>query len=164
MKNPINTAVKARLVSKGSLEIKLSGISMAPLLASGDIAIISPCDKAIPGNLYLFELPDGSLGVHRCVEMSCHKICMKGDNCSRIETISPERLLGKVTAIFIEGASKRIDLRPKLVKTRFIAFLSRESGKRIPQTGSNSSRTPKERACSRLLHFLDLRTRSYWVR
>lgn len=96
MRNPYNAAVKCKLAREGYLDVTLTGDSMLPILQMGDVAHIEPITSMEEGFLYLFELPDGSLGVHRMVGTSCEFVLMKGDNCKRIERVERDRAIGEV--------------------------------------------------------------------
>lgn len=96
VKNLYNEAVRLRLEKSRRLEVSLSGESMMPLLQSGDTVLVKPVSEMKRGGLYLFELPDGSLGVHRMIGCEDGFVLMKGDNCMRVERVGRDCVLGSV--------------------------------------------------------------------
>lgn len=94
------------------LQIKGRGMSMYPLVRTGDILLVEPTSaaKLNIGDIVFYRLPTGNYVVHRLIKKNgTATLLTKGDNLSYYDTpISVDEVLGKV--IQIEGSGKRVKL------------------------------------------------------
>ena len=84
--------------SKGKADITVVGVSMNPTLFEGDIITIQHCDNYEVGDIINFTYKTGELLVHRLLKKDRRYFC-KGDNAFRLEDITFEQIIGKVTAV-----------------------------------------------------------------
>lgn len=84
--------------SNGKTDISVTGISMNPTLFEGDIITIQQYDNYEVGDILVFTYKTGELLVHRLLKKDNRYFC-KGDNAFRLEDITYEQIIGKVTAV-----------------------------------------------------------------
>ena len=83
-------------------DLTVTGFSMNPVLYEGDIAAISPMnsdDTYNIGDILVFVYNRDELLVHRLIEIKGDMYYCKGDNALRMEKISADQIIGKVTGI-----------------------------------------------------------------
>lgn len=88
----------------GQAIIKVSGISMLPVLREGDDLQIEIREKYTIGDILVYNYNGDGLLVHRLIGESDALMC-KGDNAFRIEKISKDKVIGRVA--FVNG--KKVD-------------------------------------------------------
>ena len=122
-------ALKARLLSEGELELPLQGRCMAPLLVDGDMAKIIPIPQYSIGQLYLFELPNGNLAVHRLIDVTEHSATLKGDRSRGLETVPYKNFIGMVSQIKLFEFEVWIKYAPSKIALKLVTHISRELAK-----------------------------------
>ena len=131
MKNPLNIVVKARIEREGCIDTSLTGDSMKPILCNNDRVIVVPAKQLSIGNFYLFELPDGSMGVHRLIAYKSNRAVLKGDKCERYEQISLDRIIGEAIKIMPVGCSTWIEMKQGYIIRMISCCLSKGSTRQI---------------------------------
>lgn len=93
-----------RLYMKGHAEanLKVSGISMEPVLFEGDVIHIM-CGEYRIGDVLVFVYKHREILVHRYVGVSGNRLLCKGDNAFRLEDIEESAVFGKVDRIVSNG-------------------------------------------------------------
>jgi signal peptidase len=98
--------VRRRLVRDGAVDIPSSGISMFPLIRTGDMCRFVPIGGKVlkPGAVLLFADRDGRLIGHRLIRVEVGdagpRYILKGDaNLLPDEAVEPDRLLGVLETI-----------------------------------------------------------------
>lgn len=86
------------LKNTGQAMIKVSGISMLPVLKEGDDLQIESFDKYVVGDILVYNYKGEGLLVHRLLVAADDFMC-KGDNAFRIEKISKDEAIGKVVLV-----------------------------------------------------------------
>ena len=83
------------------------GISMNPLMRSGDILLVVPSESQTihPGDVVLYVDPNRGQVVHRVVAVNSQGVITKGDNMPDVDDriLAPQEILGRVTAIQRQG-------------------------------------------------------------
>lgn len=94
------------LRAKGHAELTVTGFSMKPTLYEGDHILIQTSKTYIPGDLLVYNYKNEGLLVHRllCVKYissspPTQRFFCKGDNAFRLEDISQDEIIGKVTSV-----------------------------------------------------------------
>jgi hypothetical protein len=85
--------------------MKVEGDSMLPALKPGDLISVVHSDRISEGDILAFFYRHGEVLVHRCVKLTESKIYCKGDNAFRLEDITPDRIIGHVTAVVRDGGT-----------------------------------------------------------
>ena len=106
--------------------IRVSGISMMPLIQNGDCAVVTAAEKLRRGDIIVFQF-NGELLVHRVVRKRRNRIYAKGDNAYSREFIEPERIIGRVCAI-AHPKGQRKEIRYTFTDRFIIAALSNAVG------------------------------------
>lgn len=91
-----------------SFNITVSGISMMPILYASDIITIQPSVNYDIGDIVVFYYNDSELLVHRLLSIKDPYYLCKGDNSFRLENVTKDQIIGKVT--FVKRKSKSIEL------------------------------------------------------
>ena len=81
------------------LDIAVTGTSMEPVLYEGDIIRLQPQEDYQAGDILVFNYNDNELLTHRLLLKKGGRFFCKGDNCYRLENVSPAQIIGKVTHI-----------------------------------------------------------------
>lgn len=109
--------VRERLASGQSVRyLPFRGVSMLPMLRQGkDSVEISPLPSRLQKyDIPVYRYPSGKYVMHRVVSVrDDHYICL-GDNLTELETISPEQMIGIVTAF--KRGEKRISVDDPLYR------------------------------------------------
>lgn len=119
--------MRAVLARGVPFRFKARGWSMAPFIRDGDVILVNPLQRDLPGigAVVAFIRPeDGKLVVHRIVGRQGAAVLIQGDNVTSLPDgiVPQENLLGRVMRIDREGRSVWMGLGPE----RFlIAWLSR---------------------------------------
>jgi hypothetical protein len=95
-----------RLEEGVSVEIRVSGESMAPALAPGDVVSVLRCPSAALalGDLAVVDLPGAGLVVHRVLWVGRHAVRTRGDGSGRMDPPIPhDRVLGRVVSVRRSG-------------------------------------------------------------
>lgn len=94
----INLIRKKILTSGTKLEISVSGNSMEPSIRDGDTILIAYVPTYVVGDVIVFVYEYNVL-VHRILKIKNGFLYCKGDNSFRLEHISFDEILGKVTKV-----------------------------------------------------------------
>ena len=114
--------VRQQLSEKGEAFVRVTGISMKPLLFHlRDGVIIVPPDKIRLGDIVLFDRLNGRYALHRVVHKGEKGFTMAGDNQWFMERgLSYEQVVGVVSAIVRKG--KRISAENLFMKIYALAL------------------------------------------
>lgn len=96
--------------------LPFKGVSMLPMLRQGkDRVELGPLPQKLKKyDLPVYQMPSGKYLMHRVLKVTpTHYICL-GDNTLDYETISPEQMIGVVTAFERDG--KRIEVSNPLYR------------------------------------------------
>ncbi len=85
------------LRAKGEADIRVSGVSMEPLLHAGDTVTVAPFPTYEVGDILIFRYKNGELLIHRLLKIEGNRYFCKGDNAFRLEDMGAEQILGKAT-------------------------------------------------------------------
>ena len=123
-------------------DLTVTGFSMNPMLYEGDIVTISPKspdDTYNIGDILVFVYNSDELLVHRLIEIKNGIYYCKGDNALRMEKISADQIIGKVTGIRRNGqdipllpCTDKLIIMAKAVNTMF--FKRRYDPKKTRET------------------------------
>ena len=108
-----------------------SGMSMSPLVRSGDVLTNSPIESPLRlGDVVAFrDSISGRFAIHRIVGLGNHGLLIKGDNCIEPDGwMAPGSILGRVTRIERAGREIRLGLGGE----RFIIAALSRAGLLIP--------------------------------
>ena len=160
--NVKSTLLKARIMSEGEIILPLQGKCMSPLLMSGDKAKIIPITNYSKGKLYLFELIDGNLAVHRLIDKNDSCLTMKGDRSRGFEYIPYQNILGEVSEIKLLDHNSWISMQQNSLINIIILYLSKKLAK-----DKNIKNEPKvdfilNKVYSKMLILFSYCIRSYW--
>ena len=102
---------------------------MLPLLRNGDVVTVIPAApiEIRVGDVICYESLPGRLMVHRVVARAGEQLLAKGDAVGTVDTVSPARLLGKITVVERSGRLRRLDTVAARVRNRVMAALSRRT-------------------------------------
>ena len=95
------------LKPEDQVRVTLRGNSMGPLLHDGDVLVVARGLPLRKGAIVAYEL-DGNLIAHRIITMGS-TIQTKGDAGNRIDSISADRILGRVIAVIRNGRQKSLE-------------------------------------------------------
>ena len=101
--------------------VSVKGVSMLPLLKNGDVITVKRQDKYKTGDILIFEYGEGT-AAHRLLKKTKRQYIFKGDNTYNLESIEPEKILGK--AIYKMEDNNEKSLYPHWLKLRLICLLS----------------------------------------
>lgn len=99
-------ALELQLGKKGELVLNVTGNSMLPEFAEGDRIKVRKADNISAGDVIVFVY-EMNLHVHRILYMRENVLYCKGDNSFRIEEITYNDIVGKVTGI-IPGQAETV--------------------------------------------------------
>lgn len=94
----LNKLLPALIRTNGQAEITISGISMQPTLQEGDTVTIKAYATYEPSDILVYFYKNEGLLIHRLLKKDTRYYC-KGDNAFRLEDISLENIIGKVTTV-----------------------------------------------------------------
>lgn len=97
--NTKTLALKARMKSAGGLSLRLQGRCMEPLLKTGDMARIIPTMEVKAGRIYLFELFNNDIALHRAIAVCGNDVMAKGDCAGMYEVLPKENIIGMLVAV-----------------------------------------------------------------
>lgn len=105
------TLVKRQLSEHGQAYVRVTGMSMWPLLRHlRDGVIIVPPGRVRAGDIVLFDRRNGRYALHRVIRVTGNSFSMAGDNQRHMETGLPlEQVVGVVTEI--DRGGRRISCR-----------------------------------------------------
>ena len=118
-------ALALELLAEGlSVEIPVTGSSMAPFVRSGDVLRLAPLvAPACRGDVVAFPRPDGRMVVHRVVAAAGDRLLTRGDAVPQADGwIAAAALAGRVVSVERRGRATRWGLGPGAL---LIAWLSR---------------------------------------
>lgn len=119
--------IKAQISRNGKYVIELTGKCMDPLLNPGDKAEIISCSGLKTGRLYLFEMEDGNLAVHRLIKKDDNRLIMKGDRTKKYEVITEAEIIGQVEAVKRNDSDLWCRAERSALSGYITALLSRQS-------------------------------------
>jgi hypothetical protein len=157
-----NMALKARIGSNGQMTLPLQGRCMDPLLMAGDQVKIIPATHFSTGYLYLFELSDGSLAVHRLIDKTDTCVTMKGDRSRGFETVPFQNIIGEVSAVNLSGSENWRDIRNDKLTRIIAAHVSKKLAKDKRLKNENALIRRINRVRSNFLIFFSDLTRKRW--
>lgn len=137
--NVRNIALKAKINVEGQYAVVVQGKCMEPLLFAGDKVVLSHFDKLEIGDMYLFELPNGNLAVHRLIAKEKEFLFLKGDRSKCCEKVVYENFLGEVKWISFKEWDMSIEWNKYQRQKWLWSLLSRNmlqtrKGKRISKS------------------------------
>lgn len=159
--NTKSIALKARIKTEGEAVLSLQGRCMEPLLSEGDKAKVIPAVHYSKGYLYLFELPDGSLAVHRLVQKINKDVIMKGDRSRGFQRVSCQNILGVVSEIQLLDCELWRTMKLTLLKRLIISYVSKKSAK-DKNFDENRINKLMHKICFRLLSDYSYSVRKHW--
>lgn len=89
-------------------EAIISGMSMYPVLRSGDRVIAIKCTEYFDGDIVIFPYKDDGIICHRLLLKEGTTFYCKGDNSFRLEDVPCKEVLGKIVCIY--RATNKIDI------------------------------------------------------
>ena len=100
--------VRRELAEKGEAFVRVTGISMQPLLRHlKDGVVIVQADEVHPGDIVLFDRKNGHYALHRVIAIDTDGFSMAGDNQWHVEEALPyDQIVGKVASIVKNGKKK----------------------------------------------------------
>ena len=84
---------------KKELTTSVIGVSMNPILKEGDKLTVTKCDDYEIGDILVYLYKQDELLVHRLLKKESNVYYCKGDNCYRLEDVTYDRIVGKVTKV-----------------------------------------------------------------
>lgn len=89
---------------KEPIEVRVRGRCMEPLLAEGTRVRVAPARLYWPGDVLVFQAPDGGLLAHRLLGCRRHggawALVTRGDSCSTHDSpVPPSRVVGRVLGV-----------------------------------------------------------------
>ena len=115
-KEALKDLVRAVLEKKVPFRIRAKGFSMSPVIKDGDVIVITPLMDDQPGCgevVAFLNVPNGTVAVHRVIKRSAGHYLIRGDNTrGPAETVTKERLLGRVKTVERNGKKVRFGLGP----------------------------------------------------
>lgn len=115
------------LLAQGlSVEFRVTGSSMAPLIRSLDLLSVAPVDSETLrcGDVIAWKRGRDHLVVHRIISVSQQSFVTRGDAVNSADgAIDTNHVVGKVIALTRNGRPKKLGLGPERV---FLAWLSRQ--------------------------------------
>jgi len=96
--------VRQRLKENGSATVRVTGVSMMPLLRHlKDAVVFVPAKEIRPGDVVLFDRKTGRYALHRVISIRGDRFSMMGDNQWYMDRDLPlKQIVGKVS-YFIRG-------------------------------------------------------------
>ena len=101
-KELIDTLLQSYVKRKEPFDITVVGVSMEPVLYEGDIIRLQPqedYEDYLVGDILVFNYNDDELLAHRLLQKKDGLFYCKGDNCYRLEEVTPAQIIGRVTHI-----------------------------------------------------------------
>jgi hypothetical protein len=116
------------------LRIRARGGSMTPFLRDGDVALVTPAERAAVrvGDVICYETAPGRLFLHRVITRQGARVVAKGDALTSSDVIALPQILGTVRAVVRGGRARRLDTRVARWGSRVIAFLSPVLSRLLP--------------------------------
>lgn len=97
--------VKQQLAETGAAHVRVTGMSMYPLLHHlRDSVILIPPERLRPGDIVLFDRKTGRYALHRVISLRTGSFTMAGDNQWHFERGLPrDQIVGAVSAVVRDG-------------------------------------------------------------
>lgn len=131
--------LELQLNKKGELVLDVVGNSMLPAFAEGDCIKIKKADNLSAGDIIVFVY-NMNLLVHRILCIRQETLYCKGDNSFRIEEITYDDILGKVTgAMRSRAAAEQTEIKLPEPDEEFLA-LSMAVGREFLRLGCDRER------------------------
>lgn len=89
-------AIKMFMSIKGYVWVRISGISMHPVLQDGVKVKIVPSSQYEVGDILVYGYKSEGYLVHRLLKIEKNRYFCKGDNSFRIEIVTMQQIIGKV--------------------------------------------------------------------
>lgn len=120
---------------KGQANVTVEGTSMEPYLFAGDVVTVEADDDYITGDILVFYYKEEKLLIHRLLDEVGGRYFCKGDNALRVEDVTGDQIVGKVTLVNGEPPESwfywKIDLSRRVGKEfhrcRYDAAATKES-------------------------------------
>ena len=99
------SSIRRELAAHGSLVYTNVGVSMRPLIRQGrDLLVIRTCtDRLRKYDIPLYQRPSGQYVLHRIVRVLPDGYVLCGDNCTQLEHVTDDQILGVLTALERDG-------------------------------------------------------------
>ena len=124
---PLLLAMKARIASKGEVEVSLRGQSMHPLLLDGDKALVLKASEFDVGRVYLFVL-DEKMYAHRLICLEEGYLVFRGDHSIDFDIVSRNAVVGEVVGVMNSNGQKLLLSREGKWARKLKTSLSRRIG------------------------------------
>ena len=118
------------LGSRGRADITVTGYSMNPLIHEGDTVTLVTSDSYEVGDVLVFSYYPDRLTVHRLLKKDGMYHC-KGDNTFRLESVTADKVLGRVTLINGEPIRPWPEWKIRLSYAQYLEF--HQLGDSIPE-------------------------------
>lgn len=115
---------------RGRAEITVTGYSMNPMIYEADTLTLVPAESYEVGDILVFSYYPDRLTVHRLLRKDETYHC-KGDNTFRLESVTADKVLGKVTLINGEPVRPWPEWKIRLSYAQYLEF--HELGDSIPE-------------------------------
>lgn len=142
----------------------LQGRCMDPLLISGDLAKVTPTTHYSKGYLYLFELPDGDIAVHRLIDINDNYITMKGDRARSFEIVPYQNIIGVVSEVKLLDCESWSTIKQTHLTLKIISYISKKKAKDNRLKNENKLDLLINKICSKFLASFSYSTRKHWIR
>ena len=118
--------VKENLAVTGQARVRVTGISMMPLLRHlKDSVILRPPERIRPGDIVLFDRRNGRYALHRVIRVREGRFLMAGDNQWFVEPGLPcAQVVGVVSAILRGDRQIRCDTLPMKIYAGTVTVLT----------------------------------------
>lgn len=99
------SSIRRELAAHGSLVYTNVGVSMRPLIRQGrDLLVIRTCTGRLRKYyIPLYQRPSGQYVLHRIVRVLPDGYVLCGDNCTQLEHVTDDQILGVLTALERDG-------------------------------------------------------------
>lgn len=88
--------LKKYLAVHGQCDLTIQGISMEPVIMSGDTVTVQRCGTYSVGDILVFDYKNEGLLAHRCLKIEDGRYFCKGDNSFRLEDVTDGQIIGKI--------------------------------------------------------------------
>ncbi len=162
--NTKSLALKALIKTNGERILPLQGRCMDPLLISGDLAKIIPATHYFKGYLYLFELPDGDIAVHRLIDINDNYVTMKGDHTQMFEIVPYQNIIGVVSEVKLLDCESWTIIKKSHLTMLMISYISKKLAKDKLHKNKNKFGLLINEIYSKFFILFSYSTRERWKR
>ena len=101
----MSNSVKTTIANNGYIVHAIKGVSMLPLLRQNKDAvhIVLPKGRLKRDDIALYERKGGILVLHRVVKVLPDSYIIRGDNCTYVEHIKDEQIIGVAEGVYRDG-------------------------------------------------------------